>query len=141
MKTRNQKQKNQDSREKRKVKYRSFYHHFDFIDYAEFAKFYDKNLYTKSFDSDISKIIDLYDIVFWDIPEIEKMKMNPHFYHRISHFYDSITMIVSHNLNSESQVESVKSFFSNYNINLNGVLFDTAVGSSPKQRKKFLGIF
>lgn len=126
---------------KDKIEYCSFYHHFDFINYSQFAKFYENHLYTKSFDSEIAKVLEKYDIIFWDIPEMDKMKMNPHFYYRISHFYDSMTMIVSQNTSTGKQVESIKKFFSNYNVNLNGVLFDSTASSDTKKQKKFLGIF
>lgn len=123
------------------VQFKSFHHHFDFIDYAELIKFYDHHLYTKNFEVEIKKILDQYDLIFWDIPEMEKMKSHPHFHYRISQFYESMTIIVSHNTTSGKQVESVKNFFSNYNISLNGVLFDTDSTPETPKRKKFLGFF
>lgn len=123
------------------VKYKSFHHHFDFIDYSEFIKFYDNHLYTKSFDHELIKVLDNYDLVLWDIPEMEKMKQNPHFHYRVSQFYESMTIIVSQSSSSGKQVDSIKNFFSNYNINLNGVLFDTSALKEKGKRRKFLGIF
>lgn len=123
------------------VKYKSFHHHFDFIDYSEFSKFYENHLYTKSFDYEVNKILDNYDIILWDTPEMEKVKLNPHFQYRISHFYESMTIIVSQNSSSGKQVEFIKKFFSNYNINLNGVLFDTSGLKEQSKRRKVLGIF
>lgn len=123
------------------VEYKSFHHHFDFIDYMEFNKFYNNHLYTKSFEVEVRKILENYDLVFWDIPEMEEMKANPHFHYRISHLYESMTVIVSRNNTSGKQVESIKSFFGNYNINLNGVLFDSECSEDKPKRKKFLGLF
>jgi hypothetical protein len=123
------------------VRYKSFYHHFDFIDYSELVKFYENHLYSKSFDSEVKNILDKYDIVLWDIPEMEKMKENPHFHYRISHFYESMTVIVSQNTSSGKQVAFIKNFFRNYNINLNGVLFDTSGLKDQSKRRKILGIF
>lgn len=123
------------------VKYTSFHHHFDFIDYSELTKFYDNHLYTKNFEIEVKKIIDNYDVILWDIPEMEKMKNHPHFHYRISHFYESMTVIVSQNVTSGKQVESIKNFFSNYNINLNGVLFDSVGSAEKPKRKKILGMF
>lgn len=123
------------------VVYKSFHHHFDFIDYAELVKFYDNHLYTKNFEVEIKTVLDNYDLIFWDIPEMEKMKKQPHFYYRISQFYESMTVIVSQNETSGKQVETVKKFFSNYNINLNGVLFDSTNVPDKQKRKKFWGLF
>ncbi len=123
------------------VKYNSFHHHFDFIDYSEFSKFYDDPTCVKNFEVEVKRILDNYDLVFWDIPEMEAMKDNPHFHYRISHFYQSMNIIISQNATSGKQVESVKNFFSNYNINLNGVLFDSTCEEVKPKKKKFLGIF
>lgn len=123
------------------VKYKSFHHHFDFIDYSEFMKFYDNHLYTKSFDAELSKILDNYDLVLWDIPEMEKMKQSPHFHYRISQFYQSMTIIVSQSSSSGKQVDFIKNFFSNYNISMSGVLFDTSGAKEKPKRRKFLGLF
>lgn len=122
------------------VRYKSFYHHFDFVDYGEFAKCFFDQSYVKNFESEVKKVLDKYDIILWDIPEMEKMKDNPHFHYRISTFYQSINIIISQNTTSSKQVEGVKTFFSNYNINLNGVMFDTSESSKTK-KKKFFGKF
>jgi hypothetical protein len=123
------------------IHYKSFHHHFDFFDYSEFSKFYDNHLYTNNFDEEIKKVLSNYDVVFWDIPEMENMKNHPHFHYRISHLYESLTVIVSHVNTSGKQVESIKNFFSNYNINLNGVLFDVTSPEKKQPRKKVLGLF
>jgi hypothetical protein len=123
------------------VNYKSFHHHFDFFDYSEFSKFYDNHLYTNNFDDEVKKILGNYDVVFWDIPEMENMKTHPHFHYRISHLYESLTVIVSQKNTSGKQIESIKNFFSNYNINLNGVLFDSTGSVDKPKRKKIFGLF
>jgi hypothetical protein len=123
------------------VQFNSFHHHFDFINYSELNQFYVNHAYTKNFEAEIKKILDNYDIVLWDVPEMEKLKQNPHFHYRIAHLYESMTVIISQNSTSGKEVESVKNFFSNYNINLNGVLFDSTCSAEKPKRKKILGIF
>jgi hypothetical protein len=123
------------------INFKSFHHHFDFFDYSEFSKFYDKHLYTNNFDAEVKKIFENYDVIFWDTPEMENLKDHPHFHYRISHLYESLTVIVSSNNTSGKQIESIKNFFSNYNINLNGVLFDSTCSEEKPKRKKILGIF
>lgn len=120
------------------INYKTFHHHFDFIDYAEFAKFYDNHLYTKSFDTDVTKILEKYDIVLWDVPAMEDMKKNSHFHYRISHFYESMTVILSQMSSSGKEIESIKKFFSNYNVRLNGVLFEVAENEERSLWEKML---
>jgi hypothetical protein len=123
------------------LNYRSFYHHFDFIDYKEFQRFYESGMYTKQFDSEVAKILGKYDIILWDIPEMDSMKKNSLFHSRMSQFYESMTVIVAQNATSGKQIDFIKKFFGSYNINLNGVLFDTNDSPEKPKRKKILGIF
>lgn len=125
------------------LRYKSFHHHFDFIEYSDLMKYYEQHVYTKKFEHELKNILDKYDVIFWDIPEMEHLKKNPHFHYRISSFYESMTVIVAEKATSGKQIETIKSFFSNFNINLNGVLFDSSfdLKSEKSPRKKFLGIF
>jgi hypothetical protein len=122
------------------VNYLSYHHHFDFLDYAELMRIYDEHLYSKTFDFEVKTILDYYDIILWDVPELETMKLNLQFNYRISHFYESLTMIVSPSASSGKKVESVKKFFNNYNVNLSGILFETSSAIERPKRKKLLGI-
>lgn len=122
------------------VNYCSYHHHFDFIDYAELMRIYDQHLYSKTFDFEVKSVLDYYDIILWDVPELDKMKLNLQFHYRISHFYESLTMIVSPNASSGKRVEAVKKFFNNFNVNLSGVLFESSSAIDQPKRKKFLGI-
>jgi len=123
------------------VHYKSFHHHFDFIDYSEFSKFYGNHLYTKNFETEVKKVLESYDLVFWDVPSMATIKANPHFHYRISQLYQSMTIIVSATETSGKEVVAVKKFFGNYNIKLNRVLFDTTVSTDKPVRKKILGLF
>ena len=123
------------------IKYKSFFHHFDFIDYTELIQLYENYPNSKHFDIELKTILKNYDVVLWDIPDMESMKQNRHFHYRVSHFYESMTVIVSPNASSGKEVEFIKSYFSNYNINLNGVLFDTSGLKGQPKRRKILGIF
>lgn len=123
------------------VSYKSFHHHFDFIDYSELIKFHENQLYAKTFDSTITSILDKYDIVLWDIPDMEKIKQDSDFHFRVSHFYESLTVIVSQDTSPGNEVSAVKSFFSKHNIHLKGIVFDTSDLKEQPKRRKVLGIF
>lgn len=123
------------------VHYKSFHNHFDFIDYSEFSQFYGNHLYTKNFEAEVKKVLEGYDLVFWDVPDMATIKSNPHFHYRISQLYQSMTIIVSATETSGKEVEAAKKFFGDYNIKLNGVLFDATGLTDKTARKKILGIF
>lgn len=123
------------------VKYKSFRHHFDFIDYSEFFKYFGSPDYAKSFDDEVKAVLSHYDVVLWDIPEMETIKKHSNFHYRMSQFYQSMTIVVSSNGSSVKDVDFIKKFFGNYNIHLKGVLFDTSNLKKESGRKKFLGIF
>lgn len=127
--------------ENHSVVFKSFHHHFDFYDYAELMKLYANNQNSKNFELEIKKLSENYDVILWDIPEMEEMKKNSHFHYRISHFYESMTVIVGQNVSSGKQLDFIKNYYSNYNIQLNGVLFDTTGLKEQPKRRKFLGIF
>lgn len=123
------------------LNYKSFHHHFDFIHYDDLIAFYKNHNYAKSCDEELSSIFKKYDVIFWDIPEMEKIKMEPQFHYKISRFYESLTVVISQSVTSNKQVEQIKKFFGNYNINLSGILFDTEKVTKKNGKKKFLGIF
>lgn len=124
------------------VKYKSYYHHFDFFDYAELMNFYDQHFYNEVFDGEMEKIFEHYDLILWDMPEIEKIKLNPHFHYRLSHFYQSLTVIITEKC-SMNKVKQIKDYFNNYKLNLNRVLFDKSFsrGLMDINKKRFMGIF
>lgn len=123
------------------VNYQSFQHHVDFIDYSELQRVYDEHMYSKTFDFEIKSILDHYDVVLWDVPEMDKMKLNLQFNYRLSHFYESLTMIVSPHASSGSKVDKVKKFFNNFNVNMSGILLETSSVLDQPKKKRFLGLF
>lgn len=126
---------------KYQIKYKSYYHHFNFFDYADLMNFYDQHFYNEVFDSEMEKIFEHYDLILWDVPDIEKIKLTPHFHYRLSLFYQSLTAIITEKC-SVAKIKGLRDYFNNYKLNLNRVLFDksfnrTNVGTN---KKRFMGI-
>jgi hypothetical protein len=123
------------------IKYKSYYHHFDFFDYADLMNFYDQHFYNEVFDSEMEKIFEHYDLILWDMPDIEKIKLNPHFHYRLSHFYQSLTAIITEKC-STSKLKGLRDYFNNYKLNLNRVLFDKSFNRIHQgtYKKRFMGI-
>ena len=122
------------------MKYKSYFHHFDFFDYSVLQNFYEQHFYNETFDKELEKVFVHYDLILWDVPVVTEMKLNPHFHFRLSSFYQSLTVIVSSH-SSIKQIEGLRDHFSNYKLNLSRVLFDTSFEDNKIKRKKFLGIF
>lgn len=122
------------------MKYISYFHHFDFYDYENLLNFYETHLYNETFDKELAKLFSMYDLVLWDVPELSKMKLSPHFHYRLSSFYQSMTLIVSPH-SSIKQIEELRDYFSTFRMNLSKVLFDTSFDEQAPKKKKFLGIF
>lgn len=123
------------------IKYKSYYHHFDFFDYDDLMNFYDQHFYNEVFDSEMEKIFEHYDLILWDMPDIEKIKLNPHFHYRLSLFYQSLTAIITEKC-STVKLKGLRDYFNNYKLNLNRVLFDKSFNrtNSGSNKKRFMGI-
>ena len=104
--------------------------------------FYNQHFYNEVFDSEIEKVFENYDLILWDMPEIEKIKINPHFHYRLSLFYQSLTVIVTEKC-SMMKIRELKDYFNNYKLHLNRVLFDKSFKRShvDNGKKRFMGIF
>ena len=109
--------------ENKEIKIKNFYNHFEFIDLNRLlALAIDRELDidTKVFEH----IIDLYDVVFWDVPELYKIQLDSEKYFPVIMKFESISIIVAKSLSKKSDVEDIKKFFLGYGINLKGLLLD-----------------
>lgn len=110
------------------INIKSFYNHFEFIDLDE--------LLSLSSDSDLAEydevfdqIVDLYDIVFWDVPELHKVQIDSEGYFPVIMKFESISIIVAQSLTKKSDIEDIKKFFLGYGINLKGLLLEEKTSS------------
>lgn len=102
---------------------KSFYNHFDFIDLNEVIDISrDDNL--GEFDTIFDHIVDDYDIIFWDVPELHKIQLNSETYFPMIMKFESLSIIVSKQISKQSDVDDLKQFFLSYGINMKGLLFD-----------------
>ncbi len=99
-----------------------FYNHFDFID---------MNLLTEmthhpevDYFAALDELVDEYDLVFWDVPELHRIQPEKESYFPIIMKFDSLSIIVAQCATSTSDIEEVRSFFLGYGINLKGFLLD-----------------
>lgn len=109
-----------------KIKIFNFHDHFDFIDLNILLDVGSSHL-QESVEQKVEEVMNYYDIVFWDIPELEKIKEEPESYYLMIRSFDSLSIVVSSTNCSESDLENIKSFFQSYSINIKGLLFDSTI--------------
>lgn len=113
---------------------RSFYDHFDFIDLNQILEL-SQNEEEGEFDSIFDRIVDSYDILFWDVPELHKIQLHSEVYFPMIMKFESLTVIVSKEISTQSEIDELKQFFLGYGINLKGLLFDDKNISKEKEKK------
>lgn len=124
------------------VEIKSFYNHFEFINLDQLLKLARDNDLGE-YDEVFDHIVDLYDIVFWDVPELHKFQVDSEGYFPVIMKFESISIIVAQSLTKKSDIEDIKKFFLGYGINLKGLLLedkkkeeeDENTTSSSKKKK------
>ena len=105
------------------INIKSFYNHFEFIHLDELMKLAnDSDL--GEYDEVFDQVVDLYDIVFWDVPELHKVQVDSEGYFPVIMKFESISIIVAQSLTKKSDIEDIKKFFLGYGINLKGLLLE-----------------
>ncbi len=115
---------------------RRFYHHFDFIHFDEITKLAPDGVPNFEFEHAISEFARHYDIIFWDIPELESFKANHKLYYPIALYFDSLSIIVSQSLSKAKEVDELQKFFLDYGVNIKGLLLDYTT-KKKTERKGF----
>lgn len=111
-----------------------FYGHFDFIDLTQLLD-YANDCETEAYDEIFDSVVDHYDIVFWDVPELYKIQKNSERYFPVIMKFESLSIIVAQSLSSAKDVEEIKTFFLGYGINLKGLLLDAVQAKTESMVK------
>jgi hypothetical protein len=105
------------------IEIKSFYNHFEFINLDQLLKLARDNDLGE-YDEVFDHVVDLYDIVFWDVPELHKFQVDSEGYFPVIMKFESISIIVAQSLTKKSDIEDIKKFFLGYGINLKGLLLE-----------------
>lgn len=106
-----------------KIKVKSFYNHFDFINLNDLLDL-SANQELGEYDSVFDYIVDSYDLVFWDVPELHKIQLDSERYFPMIMKFESISIIVSKKISKQSDIDELQQFFLGYGINMKGLLFE-----------------
>jgi hypothetical protein len=101
----------------------SFYNHFEFMDMNQLLEL-SKDMEMGGYEEIFDHIVDLYDIVFWDVPYIDSVQSDPERFFPVIMKFENISLIVANALSRRKDVENIKRFFLGYGINLKGVLVE-----------------
>jgi hypothetical protein len=130
-----------------KIEIHNFHDHFEFIDFNKLIRITNRKK-VDSVEDFIEQIVDQYDIVFWDVPELFKIENDSEAYFPYIMKYESISIIVTQKLSKKTDIDEIKQFFIGYGINLKGLLFDEhthqnkeAENNSIKSKKPWWRIF
>jgi len=108
----------------------SFYGHFDFLDMNQILDFCNSD--SGDYDELLDAIVDDYDVIFWDVPELHHIQKNSDLFFPSIMRYDSLAIIVAQSLSNSRDVEEIKLFFMGYGINLKGLIFDNNIKNNDK---------
>lgn len=114
-----------------------FYHHFDFISFDTIFKMAPEGVPNFEYEHSISELIKNYDLILWDIPELDAFKANNNLYYPIALYFDSLSIIVSQSLSSQSEIAELQRFFTNYGVNIKGLMLDYTTQKVEKKKKRF----
>jgi hypothetical protein len=123
--------------------YFQFYHHFEFIDYNELIET-GKTLNNQAeYESALDYLLSCYDVIFWDVPEMNNIVKHKAQFFPIAMKFDSLTIVAMRRNDQSKELDDIKNFFQNYGINLKGLIFDNEDKSktSTDQNKKWWRLF
>lgn len=101
----------------------SFYNHFEFLDMNDILDICN-NEEIDEYDEVLDHISELYDVIFWDVPELHKIQIDSEKYFPVIMKFESISIIVSQSLSKKADIDEIKRFFLGYGINLKGLLLE-----------------
>jgi hypothetical protein len=113
----------------------SFYEHFDFLDLQAFSKKQDESE-LGNYEQVLDLLFNNYDIVLWDVPELQMLEKAPKVYFPVITRFDCLSIVVSNNSSKSKDVEKICNFFSSYGLSLKGLLIDSIAVHELENEKK-----
>jgi len=115
----------------------SFFSHFDFIDMNHLIETGSRA--GTDYEEYLDEVVDHFDVVFWDVPELYKIQLEKEIYFPIIMRFDSLSIIVAKSATSQNEVEEIRAFFLGYGINLKGLLIDPQSENKKNDTSKIKG--
>lgn len=104
---------------------------FDLIEYTVLRQV-ERKIKEADFETFIEKLVDQYDLILWDLPEIESMKANKELYFPMIRVIDNVSLIVSENKTKFVEMQKIIDYFRRYQIRVKGMLYHREVDEKEK---------
>jgi len=75
------------------------------------------------FENFVEKMIDSYDLLLWDLPDMDSLKANKELYFPVIRVLDNISLIVSANQTKFKDIQNIIDYFKRYQIRIKGMLY------------------
>jgi len=105
---------------------------FDIVELGELKKV-ERKLRNYDFEQFLDHLLDSYDLILWDLPDLKILDANKELYFPIIRSLDSVSFIVGKNISKASEITSMISYFNRYQIQIKGLLFSE---EAPKGGRK-----
>ncbi|GEM_PF-2074267 len=106
---------------------------FEVIEYSELKKI-ERKITAYNFEDFLDFLIDSFDLILWDLPELEILDSNKEVYFPIIRSLDNVSFIVGKNVSKISEINEMISYFKRYQIPIKGLLFSNS--SKDREDKK-----
>jgi hypothetical protein len=108
---------------------------FEVIEYGELRRI-ERKITAYNFEDFLDFILDSFDIILWDLPDIEVLDSNKEVYFPIIRSLDNVSFIVGQNKSKISEINEMISYFKRYQIPIKGLLFSGHDKKSKKEKSK-----
>jgi hypothetical protein len=94
---------------------------FDILEFTELKKI-ERKLRHYDFEYFLDVLVESYDLILWDLPDMEVLNSNRELYFPIVRTLDNVSIIVGENFSKFKHIEEIIDYFKRYQINIKGVL-------------------
>ncbi len=106
-----------------KIDIHQFADHFDFIDMNDILLLSDEE--PKCFYSILDKFIATHDLVFFDVPDLGRIKRKFYHYRPLLSYFESLSIVVVKKMSDATYLNEIIDFYEGHGINLKGVVIDS----------------
>jgi len=83
----------------------------------------ERKIKDNDFENFVEKMIDSYDLLLWDLPDMNSLKANKELYFPVIRVLDNISLIVSANETKFKDIQNIIDYFKRYQIRIKGMLY------------------
>ncbi|MBT5092872.1 MAG: hypothetical protein HOM21_01430 [Halobacteriovoraceae bacterium] len=105
---------------------------FEVIELTELGKI-ERKIRNYDFEDFLDHLVDSYDLVLWDLPEIDSMNSFKELYFPVIRTLDNVSLIVGQNKNMMDDITQMIEYFKRYQVTIKGLLFAPDRASDKKK--------